>query len=904
MPINNISSNNLHYKDKINEFALNDKNSNLVNKDNNSTNEYELNDVSNKNNLKNNYFFKKNSQKIPNIKVDNLLNIKYNNDMEAKKQYTDLKQKFEKKEIEFQKLSKEYNVLQAKMKELENSYINKFNNLQKELENKNKEINELYGKINNLEVLKRKEGELNQNEIVNKENELNIRDNELFDKENKLKEREKIISIKEEDITNRENELNKRDKELMEKENNMNEKEKRILILEIEYNNKKQNNLNEENVKDIELNEKENKLNEMEKINSNKEKEIYTNKNELSIKNDELIKKENDLNEREKKILNNEEEIKIKENKLDKRNQELIEKENIMKEKENIVSGKEKDIINKENELKIKINELNDQLNNINEKEKNYLTKENEFNEKQNKLNYIISKNNELIEKENKINEREKIISNKEYEYNKKQIELNERENAISSKEKEIKDKENELDKKIKELTEKENSLNEREKNIIPSKEKEIKESKNDTIHMPIPPPVPDPISSYQKPTLIGLNNIGATCFMNSTLQCLSQTPDLTNYFLKDSKKGRIINNNLAKENKNSLQLSPIYLKLIKKLWDKKGGKSFPPNEFMSTIEKMNPLFKKGQAGDSKDFIIYILEQIHKELKSKVKTNYTVDQPLNQYDRNNAFNNFLIDFSSECSIISDAFFGFNETTNECLNCKNYYNNQYLKNPICYNYGIFNCLIFPLEEVKNYKNNISMQSYFNMNNMNNMYYMNNMSNMSYMSNMSNMNYMNNINQNNSVTLYDCFVYNQKVDLFTGENKNYCNICKQLYDSYYTCKIYSCPNNLIIILNRGKNNMYNIKLYFSETIDITQFVVINDGSQWIYNLYGVITHIGESGPNAHFVASCKSPVDNQWYRYNDAFVNPIKDVEKEIINFGTPYILFYQKQNNQNNQNKNM
>ena len=32
----------------------------------------------------------------------------------------------------------------------------------------------------------------------------------------------------------------------------------------------------------------------------------------------------------------------------------------------------------------------------------------------------------------------------------------------------------------------------------------------------------------YDSPTLIGLNNIGVTCFMNSTLQCLSQTKDLT----------------------------------------------------------------------------------------------------------------------------------------------------------------------------------------------------------------------------------------------------------------------------------------------------------------------------------------------------------------------------------------
>ena len=63
--------------------------------------------------------------------------------------------------------------------------------------------------------------------------------------------------------------------------------------------------------------------------------------------------------------------------------------------------------------------------------------------------------------------------------------------------------------------------------------------------------------------------------------------------------------------------------------------------------------------------------------------------------------------------------------------------------------------------------------------------------------------------------------------------------------------------------------------------------------IYSLYGVITHIGQSGPSAHFVASCKSPIDNKWYRYNDAMVNPITNIHKEVIDFGTPYILFYQK-----------
>ena len=148
-------------------------------------------------------------------------------------------------------------------------------------------------------------------------------------------------------------------------------------------------------------------------------------------------------------------------------------------------------------------------------------------------------------------------------------------------------------------------------------------------------------------------------------------------------------------------------------------------------------------------------------------------------------------------------------------------------------------------------------------------------------------------NNIVSIYECFYYYQKSDFFTGENKNYCNICKQLYDSIYTNKIFISPNVLVLILNRGKDNIYNVKLDFSEIIDISQFVSQKDMPQIIYNLYGVITHIGQSGHNTHFIVSCKSPVDNKWYRYNDSLVSPINNVQKEIIDFGTPYILFYQK-----------
>ena len=352
---------------------------------------------------------------------------------------------------------------------------------------------------------------------------------------------------------------------------------------------------------------------------------------------------------------------------------------------------------------------------------------------------------------------------------------------------------------------------------------------------------------------------------MNSTLQCLSQTKSLASYFLKESSEPKIYNNNIAKINPNDLQLSPVFHELIQNLWSQNGIKSFSPTNFMNTVEKMNPLFKVGQAGDSKDFIIFILEQLHKELKEPVKSqanNLNVITPLNQYDKENAFQHFFQDFQKECSIISDVFFGFTETTNICLNCKANFTSKGLNYPIVYNYQIFNCLIFPLEEIKNWRNN---------------------------------NQNPNMNINNCVNLYECFCYNQKSELFTGDNQNYCNICKQLNNSIYTNNIFVGGNILVLILNRGKGNIFDVKLYFTEVIDITPFVLRKDQPQITYSLYGVITHIGQSGPNVHFVASCKSPIDNCWYRYNDSLVSRIYNVQKEVIDFGNPCVLFYQKNN---------
>ena len=142
------------------------------------------------------------------------------------------------------------------------------------------------------------------------------------------------------------------------------------------------------------------------------------------------------------------------------------------------------------------------------------------------------------------------------------------------------------------------------------------------------------------------------------------------------------------------------------------------------------------------------------------------------------------------------------------------------------------------------------------------------------------------------IYDCFEYNQIIKYF-NENKSYCDICKTEYS--FTCAefIYSFPNILILILNRGRGNLYGTRLEYYMELNLTNFVEAKQNNEIIiYDLIGVITYLS-AGLDVHFIAQCKSPIDGLWYRYNDSIIYNIQDFERGIFNFGMPYVLFYQR-----------
>jgi len=381
----------------------------------------------------------------------------------------------------------------------------------------------------------------------------------------------------------------------------------------------------------------------------------------------------------------------------------------------------------------------------------------------------------------------------------------------------------------------------------------------------------------------IGLQNIGATCYMNSTLQCFCHIENFVEFFKYK----------IALKNKKD-KLSSSFKILIDNLWPVNFNPSSPdskkyysPEEFKNKISKLNPLFEGIAANDAKDLVNFIIMTLHLELNKITKIKETqINGIIDQTNKEEIKNIFKEDFDKRNnSIISKLFYATNYNTTQCCNCKSY----------IYNFQTYFFINFPLEEVRKYKIEIMNNQQNYINNIQNNFFINPFSNynMLQQNQFMMMNQQMLMNNNiNEVNILECFDYDKKVNYMTGENQMFCNQCRQNSDSYMATNLYTGPEVLILILNRGKGIEFNVKIYFTEELDLSKYIE-NKESGYMYKLIGVITHLGESSMSGHFIAYCKDPLDGKWFKYNDAIVDEVKNFKKEVIDFAMPYLLFYEK-----------
>ena len=341
---------------------------------------------------------------------------------------------------------------------------------------------------------------------------------------------------------------------------------------------------------------------------------------------------------------------------------------------------------------------------------------------------------------------------------------------------------------------------------------------------------------------LVGLSNVGSTCFMNAILQCLIHTPELSNYFLNEYPKDK---NQLNEKNKNAQskgEISEAYYEIIKEihiLSQKKlilTNNSYSPENFKIILGKNNSEFSRYEANDSKDLILYLLQTFHEEL------NYFGDQiiPSNIPKPNNSFREYTFNYFSTTynmanfSKISQLFYGTYENIIKCDICQTLF----------YSYQKFEYISFSTYK---YRKNIF----------------------------------------DIMNGFEDLIAIQKLE---GINQYYCQKCGKLVDADMYIKIIQPPFKLILNIDYGKNKINDIyTLNFNQIIDITKYLCHDYGKRVQYRLYAICTHIGKSGPSGHYVAYCRNNEDGNWYKFNDSSCSKsdLKD-----LNRNSPYLLFYE------------
>ena len=147
----------------------------------------------------------------------------------------------------------------------------------------------------------------------------------------------------------------------------------------------------------------------------------------------------------------------------------------------------------------------------------------------------------------------------------------------------------------------------------------------------------------------------------------------------------------------------------------------------------------------------------------------------------------------------------------------------------------------------------------------------------------------------INIYNCLDYWQS----NNYPKLYCYNCRYFTPRNKISKIESTPKVFIFLLQRGINfdqdNMkMKINFILDEQINISNYT--NEGLSNKYELTGIVSIYAA---NKKYICYCKSPIDHQWYCFNDAEVNCI--LLRDIINHSycqrdIPCILYYTKKEN--------
>uniref|UniRef100_A0A673YNU0 Ubiquitin carboxyl-terminal hydrolase 2 n=1 Tax=Salmo trutta TaxID=8032 RepID=A0A673YNU0_SALTR len=323
------------------------------------------------------------------------------------------------------------------------------------------------------------------------------------------------------------------------------------------------------------------------------------------------------------------------------------------------------------------------------------------------------------------------------------------------------------------------------------------------------------------------------SCFMNSILQCLSNTHNLRDYCLHNSHR-RDLNKN---SRTNTGALMEEFAKLLQTMWTSSSSEAVGPSEFKTQIQRYAPRFVGYNQQDAQEFLRFLLDGLHNEVnRVTVRPRGSSEDFDHLPDREKGDRMWSKYLEREDSKVVDLFVGQLKSSLTCSTC-----------------GYCSTVFDPFWDLSL---PIAKKGY------------------------------------GEVSLMDCVSLFTKEDVLDGDEKPTCYRCKARRRCTKKFTVQKFPKILVLHLKRFSEARRTSKLstfvnFPMEKLDLREFASENSINA-VYNLYAVSNHSGTT-MGGHYTAYCRNPTSGEWYTFNDSRVSPMSSSQ---VRSSDAYVLFYE------------